>query len=258
MELKSLSLILYAAYHSLQPCETIFQETAKAANPTVNFKVEQPYLEEFAKAACKTTNPDVLWLIAQQESNFRFTIIRENGEDAKIHQGEEAIQYLRNLRRTRREQRVNVDIGVLQFNWAWHKDGFKNDPLLALSPKKQVDYFLKRFGDEIYRRCEDQWVGCYHNQRDQKRANRYQAAVLKKGKLLAMHSLYFLRNHRKQLADSERRLLPLVKKEEFYRIFETAQGFPLPRRHLFDFVDDKPVQNQNQDQELLKEINANA
>jgi hypothetical protein len=35
-----------------------------------------------------------------------------------------------------------------------------------------------------------------------------------------------------------------VKKDDFYRIFEMAQGFPLPRRHIFHFVDDGVPQNQ--------------
>jgi hypothetical protein len=239
MPLKSLSLILYAAYHSLQPCETVFQETAKTANPTINFKDEQPYLAEFAKAACKTSNPDVLWLIAQQESNFRFTIVRDNGPQPKLYRGQEARDFLKTLNSVADDPRPNVDIGVLQFNWGWHKEGFQNNTDAALSPKKQVEYFLKRFGDEIYRRCEDQWVGCYHNQTNQERANRYQSAVLKKGKTLALQSLYYLRTYRKQLSDAERQLLPLVKKDEFYRIFETAQGFPLPRRHILHFVDDR-------------------
>lgn len=245
MPLKSLSLILYAAYHSLQPCETVFQETAQAANPSVNFKEEQPYLEEFAKAACKTSNPDVLWLIAQQESNFRFTIVRANGAEPKLYRGKEAVNFLKTLRSSSEDPRPNVDIGVLQFNWGWHKDGFQSNAEAALSPKKQVDYFLKRFGNEIYRRCDDQWVGCYHNQTNQERANRYQSAVLKKGKTLALHSLYWLRNYRKQLTESERQVLPVVKKDDFYRIFETAQGFPLPRRHIFHFVDDGVPQNQD-------------
>ncbi|HYX35401.1 MAG TPA: hypothetical protein VE954_20080 [Oligoflexus sp.] len=251
MALNSLSLILYAAYHSLQPCEVVFQETAKSANPSVNFKVEQPYLEEFAKAACKTSNPDVLWLIAQQESNFRFTIVRANGPEPKIYRGDEALAFLKNLKDAPTVGRPNIDIGALQFNWGWHKEGFQNDPMAALSPRKQVDYFLKTFGGEIYRRCANQWVGCYHNQTDQARANRYQSAVLKKGKTLALHSLLYLRTYRSQLAASERQLLPMVKKDDFYKIFETAQGFPLPRRHIFHFVDDNPEQNQDP----LKEIN---
>jgi hypothetical protein len=254
MALKSLSLILYAAYHSLQPCEKVFQETAKAANPSVNFSVEQPYLEEFAKAACKTSNPDVLWLIAQQESNFRFTIVRENGPEPKIHHGEDAVAFLKTLKGLPADARPNVDIGALQFNWGWHKEGFQNDPLAALSPRKQVDYFLKRFGSEIYRRCKDQWVGCYHNQKDQDKANRYQKAVMKKGKTLAIQSLYYLRTYRSQIVESERQLLPVVRKDDFYKIFETAQGLPLPRRHIFHFVDDKPEQNQNPVQDLLKDI----
>jgi hypothetical protein len=46
MPLKSLTRILYAAYHSLPSCETLIQGTAKSANPSVNFKEELDPLKE--------------------------------------------------------------------------------------------------------------------------------------------------------------------------------------------------------------------
>jgi hypothetical protein len=244
MAMQTLSLILYAAYMSLQPCESVFEETAKKANPRVKWEVEGPALTEFAKAACQTSNPDVLWLIAQQESNFRFSIIRINGTEPKILQGEAAQAFLKELKDQPEGTRTNVDIGALQINWMWHHKGFDSDPLQALSPAKQVDYFLKEFGEEIYRRCDDKWVGCYHNQTSSERSQRYQAAVLKKGKILALKSLYYMRDHRKALSKEERMLLPLVKKDEFYRAFETVGGFPLPRKQILHFVDDRvaPIQ----------------
>lgn len=243
--MKSLSLILYAAYNSLQPCETVFKETAKAANPTLDFTLEQAYLDEFASAACETSNPDMLWLIAQQESNFRFRIIVENKEKPLTLKGDEALVYLKKLKKAAPVGRPNVDIGVLQFNWGWHQKGFHQNPLLALSPRKQVDYFLKTFGKEIYRRCDEQWVGCYHNQKDNDRAQRYQLAVQRKGQLLALKTLYFIRDHRKNLSPEELRLVPEINKEDFYRTLETARGMPLPRKQILHFVDDRPAPQQD-------------
>ncbi len=239
MAMQTLSLILYAAYMSLQPCEAVFEDTAKAANPKVKWEQEGQALSEFAKAACQTSNPDVLWLIAQQESNFRFSVIRINGPEPKILSGDEAKDFLSELKDKPENLKTNVDIGALQINWVWHHKGFNSDPLQALSPAKQVDYFLKEFGEEIYRRCDDRWVGCYHNQTSSERSQRYQEAVLKKGKVLAVRSLYYMRDHRRALSNEERMLLPLVKREEFYRAFDTVGGFPLPRKQILHFVDDR-------------------
>lgn len=239
MALQSLSLLLYAAYVSLQPCETLFTETAKSANPKMNWSAEEPYLREFAKAACQTSNPDVLWLIAQQESNFRFQIIRVNGETPKVLEGDEARALLESMRRNPEANPKNVDIGVLQINWLWHQKGFSQNPELALSPARQVDYFLKEFGVEIERRCDERWVGCYHNQSDPVRSQRYQQAVLKKGKVLALQALYAIRSHRKGLTAEERKVMPAVKKDEFYRVFDSVGGFPLPQKQILHFVDDK-------------------
>ena len=94
MPLKTMSLILYTAYQTMQPCALVFQETAKAANPKTDFSADQVLLEEFAKAACETSNPDMLWQLAQQESGFRFNIVRlNNGEDFVIKEGDEAVRY---------------------------------------------------------------------------------------------------------------------------------------------------------------------
>ncbi|MFY7930339.1 MAG: hypothetical protein ACOVS5_15805 [Oligoflexus sp.] len=240
MGLKTMSLILYTAYKSMTPCEDVFVDLAKSANPTIDFTGEQTFLSEFANAACETTNPDVLWLIAQQESNFRFVIARQNGQTAKLFQGQGALDFLQTLAQPVEQPTQNIDIGVLQFNWQWHKTAFNQDPMLALSPRKQVDYFLRTFSKEVFTRCQDQWVGCYHHPSDHQRATRYQLAVVKKGRILALQSLYFLRNHRAQLTAEERKLLPSIRKEEFYRIFQAVANLPLPRKQILHFVDDGP------------------
>jgi len=251
MPLKTLSLLFYAAYNAMQPCEVVFQETAKAANPSIDYAIEQPYLEEFAKAACRTSNPDVLWLLAQQETNFRFAIVRENGPTPTIHQGKDAVEFLKGFKAANTDpdstHSQNIDIGVLQFNWNWHSEGFKNDPMKALSPATQVDYFLQKYGTEIYRRCDDKWVGCYHNQTDKERSTKYQSSVTKKGKTLALRALTFLRDHRKLMSKEEKALLPLIRKEEFYKVFEMAKTFPLPRKQILTFADDRDLRQDVKD-----------
>src|SRR4051812_32242713 len=81
----TLSVILYAAAHAGQNCETVFQQTAAKVNPEVISESERPYLEELAAAACQTTNPDIIWQIVNQESSFRFVIARDNSADGKVY-----------------------------------------------------------------------------------------------------------------------------------------------------------------------------
>lgn len=239
MALKTLSLILYAAYHSQMPCEKVFVDTAKAANPSVDFATEESQLTEFAKAACETSNPDMLWLIAQQESNFRFNIVRENGETPKIHTGKDAVQFLKDLKaQGDGAATANVDIGALQFNWRWHKDGFRKDPLVAVSPRQQVEYFVKQYGQEVSRRCEDRWVGCYHHQTNADRADKYQSAIAKKNKKFVLLTLYFMRDQRKLMTSDERKMLPQIVKEDFYKVFQISTTFPLPYKQIMNIVNE--------------------
>ncbi|MDQ3230374.1 MAG: hypothetical protein M3Q07_01025, partial [Pseudobdellovibrionaceae bacterium] len=160
----TLSVILYAAAHAGQNCETVFQETAAKVNPNVMTNGERPYLEELASAACQTTNPDIIWQIVNQESSFRFVIARDNSEEGgRVYRGAAAINFLKDLRRKSprsKEKAASVDIGAMQFNWAWHQDSFGRDPLRMLSPAAQVEYLLEKFGEHIYQRCSSKWVGC--------------------------------------------------------------------------------------------------
>lgn len=226
----TLSVILYAAIHSGQSCETVFQETARAANPGALLKAEQPYLQELAHAACQTNNPDIIWQIVQQESNFRFLIVRQNA-GRRIYRGEEALQYLDRL--ARNEADSNVDVGVMQLNWAWHSEGFRKNPNLMLAPAKQVDYLLDHYGDFIVRRCEERWVGCYHHPYDPVSAARYEKLVQKRGRLLAAETLDFLESSRKAMSPEQKAVLPLIVREEIFEVLDQAKDQPLPQKEFF-------------------------
>lgn len=240
MPIKTLGLILYAAYHSMQPCETVFVELAKASNPALELKVEQVYLDEFAKAACETSNPDALWLLAKQESNFRFLIVRENSKKPKIHEGQAAINLLAKLKANPDEPRYqSIDIGALQFNWRWHREAFHDDPIAAVAPKAQVDYFLNKYSHYIYKRCDDRWVGCYHNQANPEVGAKYQASVLKRNTKFAILALYYLRDVRLSLSEEERAELPAIETEDFYQVFHLSRSFPLPKK-IFDTLATDP------------------
>lgn len=228
------SMILYAALHSMQPCEKVFVDTAKSANSRIRLD-EQVYLEEFAKAACATSNPDILWLLALQETNFRFVIIRENkGNKFSIKEGAPAIAYLKKLKKKSkgRTSMANVDIGVMQFNWRWHGEGFKNDPIAALSPKNQVKYFVDKYSRQIFNSCDQDWVGCYHNQADESLSSQYQADITKKTLRLAGNALNFIKDTRSTLTGEVIDSMPPVVAQDFFTIFSIAKTFPSPPKNV--------------------------
>ncbi len=236
----TLSVILYAAAHAGQNCETVFRETAAKVNPQVVSEEERPYLQELASAACQTTNPDIIWQIANQESSFRFVIARDNSEaGGKVYRGPQAINFLNKMKKKSlqsTENAANVDIGAMQFNWVWHQNGFGKDPIRMLSPAAQVEYLLEKFGETIYQRCLNKWVGCYHNATDRQRGSRYQSAVLKKGRVLQLQTLYYLQTALKTMSPEQKASLPRLKKDEFYQVLSLSRDMPLPEKYIRRFV----------------------
>jgi hypothetical protein len=235
----TLSVILYAAAHAGQNCETVFRQTAAKVNPEVNSPSERPYLEELATAACQTTNPDIIWQIVNQESSFRFVIARDNDDEGKVYRGPAALSFLKDLRKKSRknaEKQANVDIGAMQFNWSWHQGGFGRDAVRMLSPAAQVDYLLDKFGETIYQRCLHKWVGCYHNASDRQRGSAYQSAVLKKGRVLQLEALYYIQESRRNMNPELKALLPRIRKEEFYQVLSQTRDIPLPEKEFQRFV----------------------
>lgn len=224
----SFGVIFYVALHSGQPCELAFRDMAKAAGFKALEKAEEILMKEFALAACQTTNPDILWQLAYQESSFRFELVRENvGVGmANIYQGEAAVRFLRNL--TLVDRNRNIDIGVMQYNWAWHHQGFQGDALRALSPRDQVQHFLKSFSGEIFDRCQGRWVGCYHSSNDKSRAQKYERDVVEKGRILRLHALRYLRKVRGHLPPLARQSLPPIMQDDIDKLIAFAREVPIP------------------------------
>ena len=229
--LSSVSLIMYTALHTGLPCETVFTETALQMNPHSNIREERPYLDKLAKAACKTTNPDVIWQITNQETNFRFLIVRiNNSKGGKILRGQKALSYLKRLKKM--PPKTNVDIGPMQINWRWHKKEFNNDPLNMLNPAMQVKYLTNSFGPEIYNRCYENWIGCYHNPSNKERASGYQAKVLKKRQNFILGLLVYTKNRLNSVEPETRKRLPVIKKETFYAMLKHMKQMHLPGKNL--------------------------
>ncbi len=224
----SFGVILYVALHSGKSCEIAFRDLARAVGFKSKEKLEVAAMEEFAVAACRSSNPDIIWQLAYQESAFRFQLVRDNlpGGMAKLYEGEAAVNFLQRLNPL--DFNRNVDIGVMQFNWGWHHQGFQQKPLMVLPPKAQVDYFLQSFSGEIYERCQGRWVGCYHSTNDKSRAKKYEEDVLEKGRILRLHALRYLRKVRSGMAELRRRELPAILQEDMDNLLAFARELPIP------------------------------
>jgi hypothetical protein len=228
MVASSFGVIVYVALHTGQTCELSFRDMARATGFKSQDPLELLAMDEFAVSACQTTNPDIIWQLAFQETTFRFNLVRENlGHNmANIYEGEAAPAFLKRLKPL--DLTRNIDIGVMQFNWAWHHQGFAQNPLTVLSPKAQVDYFLKSFSGEIFDRCHGRWVGCYHSSNDNSRAAKYEQDVLEKGRVLRLHALRYMRKIRSQLSEAERANLPPIVQDDIDKLLVFAREVPIP------------------------------
>jgi len=132
-------------------------------------------LWDFSAAACKTSNPDILWKIAATESALRPLILRNNGDGA-VYRGESARAVL--ARSRGRHGQDNVDVGILQINLKSHGPRMARLGLDPLNPDAQVRYIVDSMMPELTARCAPrEWVGCYHSWSSSRRAGAYQALV---------------------------------------------------------------------------------
>lgn len=152
-----MSMILATAARSGVPCAQVFSDSAAAL--VGNAVLAEDGLARLAKAACSTTNPDVVWAIAYKESTFRFVLAREN-ETGSVLEGNDATALLSSLSGS---TRGNVDVGVMQINWRWHGRKFGGDPLRMMDPSQQVSYLAFELAPEMRAKCRGNWVGCYHH-----------------------------------------------------------------------------------------------
>ena len=176
------SIISYVALTLGAPCRQVFLDTALLERPSA--RAELPMLREFADVACQTDNPDLLWQLAFVESDFQFMLaaINHSGETSEVLRGDAAKKYLRHLRLS--QQRVSVDIGVIQVNWLSHAKGFDNDPLVMVKPKNQVAYLIETLVPDLVTKCGKNWVGCYHSYANGSRARDYYRKVNASGRVL--------------------------------------------------------------------------
>ena len=232
--LAAASMIIYASVHTGQSCEKVFVDSVKEIRKSHMSRAELPKLKRFAKAACETSNPDIFWQIAKQESSFRFNIVRVN-KQAKVIQKDEAINYVKDLKKSQLAH--NADIGVMQINWYWHRKGFKYDPVKMLDPAEQVKYIQANMAPNMAKRCSvDSWVGCYHNPSNKKRASNYQSKVKKSARLLTMTLLHYMKRTLAKMPKNQKDKLPVVKKKDFYLTYRNLVKMQVPSDNLEEYI----------------------
>ena len=220
------SMIFYAALHTGQPCDKVFADSILEIKQSQTSDEEKVQLNRFAKAACKTSNPDIFWQIAKQESSFRFDIVRINKKN-RVLEGKSAIKYLKSLKSSQKP--VNVDIGMMQINWYWHRQEFNHDPLKMLDAAEQVKYVESIMAPMMVQRCTaDRWVGCYHHPSNKRRAEAYQQMVKKSAKLLTFTLLRYMKKTLKEIPVTTRKLLPQLKKSDFYLAYRNLVRMQVP------------------------------
>lgn len=147
----------YIAREVRVPCSTLF---VIAANKSAGYLLpieERKSFQEFAEAACRTQNPDVIWQIAKVESNFRMRIVLINGKEVRV--GEKAEEYLRNgLSRN-----ANVDIGPMQINWRANGSRLNHNPIDFFDGPFSVEFLSRKILRGYVTNCKENWVNCYHS-----------------------------------------------------------------------------------------------
>lgn len=214
------SIILLTALYTQSTCEDVFYQTAAKRMKPSRLAKEGSELKQLASAACKTTNPDIVWQIAAVESGFEFNIIRFNRQAAVIR-GQKAKKYLKVLERS--QAAVNADFGVMQFNWYWHRDSFNRDPYTIITPKAQVKNLVEKMVPMVYRRCKSQWVGCYHNPANGPAAKQYNKRINQARKLLKNYALKVINPKTNKMTKES------LTKKQMYSLLRTARNLKQAR-----------------------------
>ncbi len=218
------SIIALVSALTNQPCADVFQKTAEKQIQFDSIVSESMYLREFAEEACKTSNPDIIWQIAQVETNFHFEIVRFN-ETSQVLKGKQAMQYLKGLQKSKAP--VNIDIGVMQVNWFFHRDYFSKDPILQLSPAMQVNYLVNYMAPTVTKMCGQNWIGCYHNPSNGPRAQLYSGWVFGARSSLKSAALAYMKERGQKQIPLAGTILTPQQSQEFFKTANFGINTPI-------------------------------
>lgn len=163
------------------PCHVLFLAAAGKATSNNLPADERVLMLNFAKAACNTQNPDILWQIAHVESSFKIRIINIGGKKTLI--GEKAKEFLLNGI----SNDLNVDIGPLQINWRANGSKFKFEPISYLSGDFSVSFLANNILKNYVSSCGTKWINCYHSynsERGQQYRQKIESSGIKLRKIL--------------------------------------------------------------------------
>lgn len=166
--------IVYISKKRKIPCHEIF---LAAAGKATNGKLppdERLEILNFAKAACDSNNPDIIWQIAHVESAFKMKVVHIDGKS--VLTGENAKKYLLNGLL----KNENVDIGPLQINWRANGSRFDYHPSDFLNGEFSVDFLKKHILKDYVLSCKENWINCYHSYNKTK-GNKYREKIQKSG-----------------------------------------------------------------------------
>jgi hypothetical protein len=149
---------VYVAEQTKIPCHTLFLAAAGSATKNKMPANERLDILEFARAACRSKNPDVLWQIALVESSFRMKVVQIGGKEALY--GEKAVAFV--------EQglpaHMNVDLGPLQVNWRANGSKYSFHPKEYFKGQFAVDFVSDYLAVGYLRDCGPyRWIQCYHS-----------------------------------------------------------------------------------------------
>ena len=149
--------IQFVAKQTNQSCSQIFLKSAFLTKKKENYSTEDlKRLVDFSRAACLTSNPDIIWQIAYVESGFEMRVIGIPGKGKLV--GSAAENFTKNL-----TSPINIDIGPIQINWRAH--GFHSGfaPEQFFSGVFSLDYATKKIVPNVLRDCKSNWINCYNS-----------------------------------------------------------------------------------------------
>lgn len=167
------------------PCHVLFLAAAGRATSNKLPADERLLMLNFAKAACKTKNPDILWQIALVESSFKIRIVNIAGKKTLI--GEDAKKYLLNGV----EKDSNIDIGPLQINWRANGSKYQFEPINFLNGDFSVHFLANNILQSYVSSCGSKWINCYHSY-DKQRGYQYRQKIDSSGLKLRKILLSYL------------------------------------------------------------------
>lgn len=177
--------ISYTSHSSHLSCSLLFSTTASQATNQNFTKSEKNSFRPFARAACQTQNPDIIWEIAYVESKFKQHIVAVNGKE--ILMNKEAFHFLRHGI----TENSNVDIGPLQINWKANGTHWHYKPEKFMDGKFSVEFLSTKILNTYVTSCHNAWIQCYHS-KNKKLGAEYLANIKNARKKLRMLLSKFL------------------------------------------------------------------